>query len=103
MKMPLSPTTTRSAGTRGASRSVVASVVSKVLRSRLLMPISRERELQRALELGLVMHLDQHVHAERERRVLELAAPRASSTAAMMIRMQSAPQARASRPGRART
>ena len=46
--------------------------------------------------LGLVMHLDQHVHAELERGVLEVARPSSSSTAAMMIRMQSAPQARAS-------
>ena len=30
-------------------------------------------QLQRAVELGLVVHLDQHVHAERERRVFELA------------------------------
>ena len=40
---PLSPTTTRSRGIFGASRSLVASVVSKVRRSRLLMPISRDR------------------------------------------------------------
>ncbi len=37
------------------------------------MPISREREPQRALELGLVVHLDQHVHAELVRGVLQLA------------------------------
>ena len=73
--MPLSPTMMRSAGTSGASRSVIASVVSKVLRSRLLMPISRDFKLQRALEFGLVMHLDQHVHAERERRVFERSRP----------------------------
>ena len=40
--MPLSAMTMRSFGTRGASRSVVSSVVSKVLRSRLLMPIRRQ-------------------------------------------------------------
>ena len=70
---PLSPTITLAGGTRGASRSLTASEVLNILRSRLLMPISRERSLQRAVELGLVVHLDQHVHAERERGVLELA------------------------------
>ena len=45
------------------------------------MPISRDFELQRALELGLVVHLDQHVHAERERRVLERPRAVASSSA----------------------
>ena len=43
--MPLSPTMMRSRGTMGASRSLVASVVSKVLRSRLLMPIRRDFSL----------------------------------------------------------
>ena len=56
---------------RGASRSLVASVVSKVLRLRLLMPISRDFEPQRALELGLVVHFDQHVHAELDGGVFE--------------------------------
>ena len=40
VKMPLSPMTMRSFGTRGARRSVVASVVSNVFRLRLLMPMS---------------------------------------------------------------
>ena len=66
VEMPLSPTMMRSRGTFGASRSLVASVVSKVLRSRLLMPISRDLQLERALELVGVVHLEQHVHAERE-------------------------------------
>ena len=60
------------------------------------MPISRERQPQRALEFGLVVDLEQHVHAEGERGVLERRVRSRSSTAAMMIRMQSAPQARAS-------
>ena len=41
-KMPLSPTTTRLAGTLRASAWLVVSVVSKVFRLRLLMPISRD-------------------------------------------------------------
>ena len=82
-------------GISGARRSLVASVVSKVFRSRLLMPISGERGAARG--------------RARARRALRAARPcrarsprprvlarRASSTAAMMIRMQSAPQARAS-------
>ena len=40
--MPLSPTITLPAGTRGASRSLTASEVLNTLRSRLLMPISRD-------------------------------------------------------------
>ena len=59
VKMPLSPTTIRSRGTIGASRSLTSSDVSKVCRSRLLMPISRRVAAQRALEFGLVMDLDQ--------------------------------------------
>ncbi len=39
---PLSPTAMRSRGTSGARRSLVPRVVSKVFRSRLLMPISRD-------------------------------------------------------------
>ena len=96
VKMPLSPTMTRSFGTSGASRSLTASVVSKVRRSRLLMPISREARLQRALQFRLVMHLDQHIHAERRAPPPRCARASSSSTAAMMIRMQSAPSARAS-------
>src|SRR5262249_20690244 len=40
VNMPLSPTSTRAFGTRGARRSDTDSDVSKVCRSRLLMPIS---------------------------------------------------------------
>ncbi len=72
VKMPLSPTTTCPAGTRDASRSQVASVVSKVLRLRLLMPMSLRFQAQRALEFLFVVHFDQRVHAERKRRRLEL-------------------------------
>ena len=43
---------------------VVPRLVSKVLRSRLLMPMSWRVEHERAIELGLIMDLDQHVHAE---------------------------------------
>ena len=42
VEMPLSPTSTRSLGTIGASVSLTLSVVSKVRRSRLLMPIRRD-------------------------------------------------------------
>ena len=92
VKMPLSPTMTRSGGTSCASRSQVASVVSKVLQVAVVDADQPRFQPQRALELGLVVHLDQHVHAERERRRFELARRSASSTAAMMMRMQSAPQ-----------
>ena len=47
-KMPLSPTSTRSRGTRGARRSLTASAVSNVLRSRLLMPTRRDLAAARA-------------------------------------------------------
>ena len=59
------------------------------------MPISRASSAQRALELGLVVHLDQHVHAEIVRVVVERARL-VVVDAAMITRMQSAPQARAS-------
>jgi hypothetical protein len=70
---------------------VVSSVVSKVLRLRLLMPISGRFQRQRAVEFRGVMHLDQHVHAPVKGGVLQFGAW-ASETLAMMIRMQSAPQ-----------
>ena len=60
------------------------------------MPMSRERSLQRALELGFVVHFQQHIHAKRDAPHPRAPARCMSSTAAMMIRMQSAPQARAS-------
>ena len=46
VKMPLSPTIRRSLGISGASASLVASVVSKVRRLRLLTPIIGERSLR---------------------------------------------------------
>jgi hypothetical protein len=60
-------------GTRGASVFVVSSVVSKVFRSRLLMPISGLFSLSVAVQLRPVMHLDQRVHPPMPRRVLQLA------------------------------
>ena len=80
VKMPLSPTSMRSFGTIGASVSLTASVVSKVRRSRLLMPIRRDLQLQRPVELGLVVHLDQHVHAEVDARPSSSAPASASLT-----------------------
>ena len=73
VKMPLSPTI--NAVARDLRREPLADGERWSRRScrlRLLMPISRERSLQRALEFGFVVHLDQHVHAEGERRVLEV-------------------------------
>ena len=70
-KMPLSPITTRPAGTSFASLSDVASVVSKVLRLRLLMPRRRDFELQRPRQFRFVMDLDENVDPEREGRRLE--------------------------------
>ena len=64
---------------------------SSVLRLRLLMPISRVVEAQRAVELGAVMHFDQHVEAELARRRPPARAPARRSSAAMISRMQSAP------------
>ncbi len=71
VKMPLSPTRSRSEGTSAASRSDVASVVSKVLRSRLLMPMSGEARRSARSKLRLVVDLDEHVHAERKRHLFE--------------------------------
>ena len=36
------------------------------------MPISRRLQAERAVELALVMHLDQHVHVERAGQLLQL-------------------------------
>ena len=49
----------------------MARSVTMVLRLRLLTPISGDCSAKRALQLGLVMHFEQHVHAERQRRVLQ--------------------------------
>ena len=64
VKMPLSPTMMRSRGTSGASRSLIASVVSKVLQVAVVDADEPRFQPQRALELGFVMDFDQHVHAE---------------------------------------
>ena len=93
--MPLSPTSSRSAGHQrreplgGLERRLEGPQVAVVDADQ------PRAKLQRPLHLGLVMHLDQHVHAELEGGLLERLRL-ASSTLAMMIRMQSAPQARAS-------
>ena len=63
-KMPLSATLTRSSGMSGASRPKVSSWISSVFRLRALTPISCGAEGDRALGLGLVVHLDQHGQAE---------------------------------------
>ena len=60
------------------------------------MPISLVSSAKRAVKLGLVVHLGEHVHAEIVRGARSAPRAVASSTAAMMMRMQSAPQARAS-------
>ena len=73
LRMPLSAIRKRSGGTSGASSSVVARSVSKVLRLRLLMPISGVSSPQRAVELASVVHLDQHVHVQRAGQRLQLA------------------------------
>ena len=55
------------------------------------MPMSRVLERQRAVELARVVHLDEHVHAERLRAPRSSARASSSVTLAMMTRMQSAP------------
>ena len=95
VKMPLSPTTMRSSGTRGASRSVVSSVVSKVLRLRLLMPMRRQssasaRSSSASSCTSAMASMPQSMAAAARSCAV------ASSTSARMMRMQSAPQARAS-------
>ena len=83
------------AGTSGASSSVVSRSTFKVLRLRLLMPIRRVSSRSARSSSVAIMDLDQHVHAELARR--RRRDPRhASSSAAMISRMQSAPIARLS-------
>ena len=95
VKMPLSPTTTRSSGTRGASRSADLERGDEGLEVAVIDADERRFEPERTLELGVVVHLEQHVHAEPIAAAsISAAAP--SSSAAMMMRMQSAPIARAS-------
>src|SRR5271169_875346 len=89
-KIPLSPTMMRSDGTSRASRSEVASVVSKVLRFRLLMPMSFDlKRVARSNSFSSCTStsasMPSAVAADSS------SAAHASSTAAMMMRMQSAP------------
>ena len=61
------------------------------------MPSSGVVQLERALELGGIVHFDEHRHARaRVRARLELAHAARISSAAAISRMQSAPIARAS-------
>ena len=60
------------------------------------MPTRRVSSFERAIQLRLVMGFDENVHVKIMRGCVERAWPRASVTQAMMIRMQSAPEARAS-------
>ena len=94
-KIPLSPTAMRPAGIFGASRLLVASVVSKVCRLRLLMPIRRERR-RSARSSSHSSCTSSSTSMPKAAAVSSRSCASASSTAAMMIRMQSAPQARAS-------
>ena len=72
---------------------------SKVRRLRLLMPMSGVFERERALELGAVVHLDQHRHAERARRRLELAHLRVVEAGGDQQDAVGAERARLERPG----
>ena len=72
-EMPLSATTILSAGMSGFSRSQTSSEVSKVLRSRLLTPISRPSSASARWSSTLVVDLDQHVQAEVVRGLVERA------------------------------
>ena len=66
----------RPAGTSGASRSVVSSVVTNVRRSRLLMPTSVAPAASAHSSSRCVVHLDQRVEPELARRRQQLAAQR---------------------------
>ena len=96
VKMPLSPTITRSAGTSCARRSRGRERRLERVQVPVVDADQPRFQAQRPFKLLLVVHLDQRVHAERDRRRFEFGCAAASSTAAMMIRMQSAPAARAS-------
>ena len=63
LAMPLSAMTMRFFGTRGASLSVVSSVVSKVFEVAIVDADQPAVELQGAVELVLVVHLGDGVHA----------------------------------------
>ena len=62
VKMPLSPMTMRSSGTRGASRSVVASVDVEGLEVAIVDADQAARQVERAVEFGVVVHFDDGVH-----------------------------------------
>ena len=73
VKMPLSPTDDAVARHHAAPGvRWLSSVVSKVLQVAIVDADQTRTQSQRALELVLVVHFDQHVHAERERGVFEL-------------------------------
>ena len=67
--MPLSPTTMRSAGTQ--RRELLADGKRHLEGAQIAVVDADQRrvERQRAVELGPVVHLDQHVHAEPVRGV----------------------------------
>ena len=90
---PLSPTTMRSGGTRGASRSLIASVVSKRAQVAVVDADQARFQPQGALKFIFLMNFNKDVHPI-ENAAFSISCAAASSTAAMMIRMQSAPSAR---------
>src|SRR5262252_5742259 len=94
-RIRLSPTTTRSRGAIGARRSAMSSEVTNVLRSRLLMPTSRDfRRKARSISPSSCTSRSTSMPSLMASASTSRAAP--SSSAAMMTRMQSAANARAS-------
>ena len=90
---PLSATTTRSRGIFGASRSLTSKRVLKRAQIAVVDADQPRFQLQRALKFIFLMNFNKNVHLIGNGRRLDFCAA-ASSTAAMMIRMQSAPSAR---------
>ena len=70
--MPLSVTTSRSAGIRSSRSSVVSSRVSNVSQVAVVDADQRRLELQRTLELALIVHLDEHGKPELLRNAFEI-------------------------------
>ena len=68
VKMPLSPTRRRSFGTSGASRLADRQARLEGAEVAVVDADQPRVQFQRAVELGLVMHLEQHVHAESDAR-----------------------------------
>ena len=95
VEMPLSLTTMRSGGIFWISRSDVFERRREVAQIAIVDADQLRLEPQRAVEFGLVMDLDEHVHGKIVRGGVNWLAS-SSETQAMMIRMQSAPVARAS-------